>query len=364
MASIVKIKRSSVQGKAPTTSDITTGEIALNIRDGKLFSSDGSSIFEVGANNTVAKIGTLTIGNTTPFTLPTTDGSADQVLTTDGSGTVTWADSSASSATATARYYNDFRSFTVSVANTTFAISNPEGTVLKVFQNGIRLANSDYTANTTFVTLDVAATPGDILEIENIAITTEENLSYKSFTYTANTNQTLFAGTDDYGVVMGTGIRGTQVFLNGVLLTANTDYTIPSTSSVSLSSGTANNDIVVITTISPASTFIDITSTTTSNSYISTSGAEQVVDSFAMGAYRTAKYIVQITDNANSQYQSSEVLLLHNNSTVQVTEYASLTTDITLGTIDADISANIVRLKVTPTWANSTIKTVRTAVAV
>ena len=362
MASIVKIKRSSVQGKAPTTSDITTGEIALNTRDGKLFSSDGSSIFEIGANNTIAKIGTLTVGNTTPFTLPTTDGSADQVLTTDGSGTVTWADSSAG--TATARYYNDFRSFTVSVANTTFAISNPEGTVLKVFQNGIRLANSDYTANTTFVTLDVAASPGDILEIENIAITTEENLSYKSFTYTANTNQTLFAGTDDYGIVMGTGIRGTQVFLNGVLLTANTDYTIPSTSSVSLSSGTANNDVVVITTVSPASTYIDITSTTTSNSYVSTSGAEQVVDSFAMGAYRTAKYIVQITDNANTQYQSSEVLLLHNNSTVQVTEYASLTTDITLGTIDADISSNIVRLKVTPTWANSTIKTVRTAVAV
>jgi len=362
MASIVKIKRSSVQGKAPTTSDITTGEIALNTRDGKLFSSDGSSIFEIGANNTIAKIGTLTVGNTTPFTLPTTDGSADQVLTTDGSGTVTWADSSAG--TDTARYYNDFRSFTVSVANTTFAINNPAGTVLKVFQNGIRLANSDYTSNTTFVTLDVAASPGDILELENIAITTAENLSYKSFTYTANTNQTLFAGTDDYGIVMGTGIRGTQVFLNGVLLTANTDYTIPSTSSVSLSSGTANNDVVVITTVSPASTFIDITSTTTSNSYVSTSGAEQVVDSFAMGAYRTAKYIVQITDNANTQYQSSEVLLLHNNSTVQVTEYASLTTDITLGTIDADISSNIVRLKVTPTWANSTIKTVRTAVAV
>jgi len=362
MASIVKIKRSAIQGKAPTTSDITTGEIALNTRDGKLFSSDGSSVFEIGANNSVSKIGTLTVGNTTPYTFPTADGTADQVLTTDGAGNITFAD--AAGGTDTARYYNDFRSFTVSVANTTFAINNPAGTVLKVFQNGIRLANSDYTANTTFVTLDVAASPGDILELENIAVTTAENLSYKSFTFTANTNQTLFAGTDDYGIVMSTGVRGTQVFLNGVLLTANTDYTIPSTSSVSLTDVTANNDVVVITTISPASTFIDITSTTTSNSYVSTSGAEQVVDSFAMGAYRTAKYVVQITDNANNQYQSSEVLLLHNNSTVQVTEYASLKTDITLGTIDADISSNIVRLKVTPTWANSTIKTVRTAVAV
>lgn len=92
MASVVKIKRSAVQGKAPTTSDITTGEIALNTRDGKLFSSDGSSVFEIGANTTSSTIGTLTVGNTNPFTLPTTDGSDGQVLKTNGSGTVTWQD--------------------------------------------------------------------------------------------------------------------------------------------------------------------------------------------------------------------------------------------------------------------------------
>lgn len=113
MASIVKIKRSSVQGKKPTTSEITGGELALNTRDGKLFSSDGSSVFTIGANlvnlsvTTSATIQdlnitgntnlsgdlsakTLTIGNNSTFTLPDRDGSALQIMQTDGSGTVAW----------------------------------------------------------------------------------------------------------------------------------------------------------------------------------------------------------------------------------------------------------------------------------
>jgi len=95
MASVVKIKRSAVQGKAPTTSDITTGELALNTRDGKLFSSDGSSVFEIGANLHSLNVSTggLTIGNValgSSFTFPTNDGSALQILQTDGNGTLAW----------------------------------------------------------------------------------------------------------------------------------------------------------------------------------------------------------------------------------------------------------------------------------
>jgi len=48
MASTIKIKRSSVAGKSPTTSDISAGELALNIKDQKLYSSNGSAVFEIG----------------------------------------------------------------------------------------------------------------------------------------------------------------------------------------------------------------------------------------------------------------------------------------------------------------------------
>ena len=91
MASIVKIKRSSVQGKAPTVSDLQAGELALNTRDGKLFSSDGSAVFEVGANTTTISVGTLTVGNTNAYTLPTSDGTENQALLTDGNGNLRFA---------------------------------------------------------------------------------------------------------------------------------------------------------------------------------------------------------------------------------------------------------------------------------
>ena len=37
MANIVKVKRSSVPGKVPTTTDIDLGELAINSYDGKLY---------------------------------------------------------------------------------------------------------------------------------------------------------------------------------------------------------------------------------------------------------------------------------------------------------------------------------------
>ena len=64
MAAVVKIKRSSVQNRVPTTSQIEAGELALNTRDGVLYSTDGSSVFQVGANTQNQNItNDLTVGN-------------------------------------------------------------------------------------------------------------------------------------------------------------------------------------------------------------------------------------------------------------------------------------------------------------
>ena len=107
MASVVKIKRSSVQGKAPTTSDLEQGEIALNTRDKKLFSSDGSSVFEVGSNVHSISVGTggLSVGNGA-ISFPTSDGTSGQVLTTDGSGNITFGNMSSSSFAQSFNFYD------------------------------------------------------------------------------------------------------------------------------------------------------------------------------------------------------------------------------------------------------------------
>ena len=194
MASVVKIRRSSVQGKAPTTEQLQLGELALNTRDGKLFSSTGGRVFEVGANTSVSRIGTLTVGNTTPFTLPTSDGVSGQVLKTNGAGSVFWSNTSSSASSGVSE--NSFREFNFS-ANTGQTIfsgfdnSNNalayDSTKIVLFLNGVRLSKgTDYTANNgTTIVLDDPLSNNDVIDVHTY--TNVDNELYRSEnTYSAN----------------------------------------------------------------------------------------------------------------------------------------------------------------------------------
>ena len=50
MASTIKIKRSGVAGKQPNTASLSVGELAINYKDQKLYSSNGTAVFEIGAS--------------------------------------------------------------------------------------------------------------------------------------------------------------------------------------------------------------------------------------------------------------------------------------------------------------------------
>lgn len=65
-----QIKRSTVSGVRPTTSNIRPGELGINIQDGILFSANSTAVFEVGANLTSSAVGNSTsrfTANTTQF---------------------------------------------------------------------------------------------------------------------------------------------------------------------------------------------------------------------------------------------------------------------------------------------------------
>ena len=80
MATVITFKKSSTQNAVPTTSDITLGELAVNTYHGRFYTekNDGSAaIVEVGSNPA-----SFTINDA--ITFPTSDGTADQIITTDG----------------------------------------------------------------------------------------------------------------------------------------------------------------------------------------------------------------------------------------------------------------------------------------
>lgn len=101
-----------------------------------------------------------------------------------------------------------------------------------------------------------------------------------------------------------------------------------------------------------------------SDTYTSTNTDPQIVDTFAAASYRSGKYLISITDNLNTEYQSSEIMVMHNDTTASTTEYATLVSNSTLGVFVANIDSGSVRLYVTPTAANTNIKYQRTLIAV
>jgi hypothetical protein len=74
VATIIKLKRSTVSSSVPTTSDLSDGEVAVNIADRKLYIRNGGSIVEV-ANNTSA--GSTDLSNVGSSIIPDTDNTYD-----------------------------------------------------------------------------------------------------------------------------------------------------------------------------------------------------------------------------------------------------------------------------------------------
>ena len=121
MATTIKLKRSSVPGKKPTTSDLAAGEIGLNIRDGKMFGANSSTVFEIGANVQAIHVGSITVGNGgTTFTLPTARGSDKQFIQTNGSGVLSF-----QSVNFTSNAYAAANSYVNTRENAIFANVNP-----------------------------------------------------------------------------------------------------------------------------------------------------------------------------------------------------------------------------------------------
>lgn len=92
-----------------------------------------------------------------------------------------------------------------------------------------------------------------------------------------------------------------------------------------------------------------------------TTAANQSIGAVSVSTARSIKYTVQVA--AGTSYQVSEILLIHDDTNVSMTQYGVVTTGSELATFDADISASYVRLLTTPVNANTTFKIVRSAIA-
>lgn len=89
---------------------------------------------------------------------------------------------------------------------------------------------------------------------------------------------------------------------------------------------------------------------------------EHVIDSFPINTYRSAKYFVQISSGSN--YQSSEVLVVHNGTESYLTEYGFVQTNGTLANVETRIEGGLVKLVAVGNYNALTYQVVRQAIAI
>ena len=96
---------------------------------------------------------------------------------------------------------------------------------------------------------------------------------------------------------------------------------------------------------------------------VSVSTSAVAIDTFDKAVYRSAKYIIQVTNG--STYETSEVLVVHDGTTAYRTQYGLISTSGTaLGTVTALVVGSNVEVRYTGTSAGNTVKVIAERMAV
>lgn len=355
----IRIKRSSVEGKRPSLSQVDLGELAVNTNDGRLFTRK----YNVGIGSTVTLLnvwtenigggayyteGNIGVGLTNPqydldivgdinftgslynngsefvsgvgirsdsniiagagITIFNFVGSAVSTVTADTTSGITTITLERGAFTRTTT------AFTATESQTTFNLTYTPG-YIDVYVNGVRLTASEYTAtNGTSVVLNTGATAGDTVDI---TVYQDDGL-YSSSKWSPGDGNDIYRLNGNVG--LGTNTGNARLDIEGVL--------------------------GVDTTVTGVST----TTATT-------------IDTLPIATYRSARFQVQITQSTD--YQSTDLMVIHNGTTSNIIEYGSIATNDYLASFSSSVSGSDLLLQATMVSATAaTVKVVRYGVTV
>ena len=179
---------------------------------------------------------------------------------------------------------------------------------------------------------------------------------------TSSTTLGLGVGTIELGHASDTTLARSApgvVTIEGVniVTTSSTDtltnktLTSPTLTTPALGAATASSLVVsgIVTANSyNVGTAVGISTTITTGI---TTTAATTIDSFVAATFRSARLQIQITQSTN--YQASDILVIHNGTTASFVEYASIATNDYLGTLSVTVSGGNVLTQVAMTSATS-----------
>ena len=267
----------------------------LTLANGSITDSSGAISF---GNENLTTTGTLTVSG---LTFPSSDGSNGQVLTTDGSGTISFSDSSGGGGgnNTAVKQFNYYKLGTTSAVVDEFDINEYRGAIYDIVMED---------QGNGFV--------GHL----KVSVVHDDSTPYVA-TYNVNEDSTRIA---DFTVA----ISGDMLQLSGATNTSNhTNLRVYRIALGDHHETVANTNSKIIKT----STNISSSATT--------------LDQFTKTDIRGAKYVILIKDDTAGDYQISETSLTHDGTTVFHDDYALVSSRGTpLHTISAAISSSTVTL--------------------
>lgn len=298
MANKFQVKRTSVTTRTPNVTSsgnthyIDTGELALNLTDKKMFSSNGTAYFEVGQNladlavsgnitlsgalsanggtgtdgQVLTSNGTvsywadstggggggftngqsITVNNfaiTGAFQANSSNGAADSILVSNGAGGVYWRNT-LPFATGNLLSYSATGNGTQNVFQTTFGDISAANNILVTIDGMVQVPTTHYTISGSNVSFTTTPVNGSIIEVRDITVQgTALGIGAVYDTFTANGTGTTYTLSS-----APTSEDQTLVSIDGVIQAKST-YTVNISSKVlTLDSIAPNNSTIDVTT--------------------------------------------------------------------------------------------------------------------
>ena len=249
--------------------------------------------------------------------------------------------------------------FTGDASTTAFALSNApaDSDDVLVFINGVLQHTNTYSISGSTLTLDSAPDSASEIEARTHLLQSAALIlrDHKSYVYTLDATTDSVSGADSAGVTLTYDVGKVDVFANGSRLVTGKDFTATNGTSIVFDSAFTSGNVIEVVSHSKATT-ADLNGILSIDSDLTTTGANQIIYTYAAANHRTLKFTAQIEHDSSSSYHAEEVLLTHNDSNVAMTTYAQVLLDSNLGTFDADINSGNVRIKFSPTKTNTSIK--------
>jgi trimeric autotransporter adhesin len=232
------------------------------------------------------------------------------------------------------------------------AIANAPNTFTDLNVTGITTSSGGFVGNLT----------GNVTgNLNSSGVNTATTVSGTTLNYTTGNITTLNSTTGNIVSGIITNISGTNLNYTGISTVTNvrsttinntgvgTITTLNSTTGTITNLSGTNLNTSGITTTTSLNIGADVGISTTRTTVASISPT--TIDSFSSTIFRSARVQVQITQSTN--YQASDVLIIHNGTTADVVEYGSVATNDYLGTFSAIVSGGNCLLRINMSSATS-----------